>query len=74
MNIIIPKDLLTFIYEERSYLSRSSYLIKCTAYLQTMDITLGQINNTLAAKYERADNDKFDTTGLEGENRNKSTV
>ncbi|AUR86351.1 hypothetical protein NVP1084O_144 [Vibrio phage 1.084.O._10N.261.49.F5] len=64
MNLIIPKDLLPFVDKAREYLSRPVYLVKCIAYMEIKGITLQEIENTIAAKYERANNDKPDRAEL----------
>jgi hypothetical protein len=74
MNLIVPKDLLPSVDHIRKHLSRAVFIIKCIAYIKIKGITLEDIENTIAAKYERAENDRLDRTGMEGKGRDKSTM
>lgn len=69
MNLIIPRELLPYVDIAKEYLSRPAYIIKCIVYIKIKGITLTEMENTIAAKYERATYDKPDRSSLGGESR-----
>lgn len=71
MNLIIPKDLLPYVDCVREKLSRPVFIIKCIVYIKIMGITLEDIDKTIAANYERADDDRIDKSVLERQSRHK---
>lgn len=76
LNIMIPKELLTWMYTYKGGLSLPSLVIKCVAHVKNSGITIEELIETTEKKRNQKRGKYEGTKGStrEGENINISTM